>query len=239
MFINGMMHNALSPVKLNSAESIAHFMQNARMDKKDSTKIQGARLRQAREAMFSTALQGHAHVKKFSDVAASTYTLHENGTRGFKARADEYGRAFNVSPEWLLWGTSNSGKAIEIPVAGKVAAGMGGDFYSDYSPGDGGEPVTFNPGDISLVLEISGDSMAPRYRDREKVLFGYQHADPSAFLRKEVFVQTRSGQKLFKQLRKGSRQGLWDLYSINPEFDPIRDVEIDWVAPVEWHRVLV
>jgi hypothetical protein len=47
-------------------------------------------------------------------------------------------------------------------------------------------------------------------------------------------AQLKNGKKLFKILRKGSRPGLWDLYSINPEYDPIRDQELDWVLPVKW-----
>ncbi len=198
--------------------------------------VMSKRLREAREARFNSATDGWSHAKRFVKVSKQTYIQHENGTRGFKAHLVGYAKAFDVSPGWLLTGNEASSEAVQIRVDGRVAAGRDGDFYEMGYPEDA-ETVVFDPERIFIALDIEGDSMSPRYKAKEKVLFGYRHDDPSNLLRQEVFVQLKTGEKLFKILREGSRKGLWDLYSINPAYDPIRDVEIEWAAPVEWHKV--
>lgn len=65
---------------------------------------QGKRLRTARErAGFETATEAAAAL---GHASPDTYIQHENGTRGYKGRVEEYARKFKVSPEWLLWGRS-------------------------------------------------------------------------------------------------------------------------------------
>lgn len=199
--------------------------------------MQGKRLREARELKFESATDAWNAIKRNVKISLQTYIQHENGTRGYKARATDYAKALGTTAQWLLWGEEKRTEAFDIPVTGKVAAGANGHFQSDYVAGDSGEFIQFNPDEITLALEIDGDSMLPRYRNGDKVLFGYQHDDPTPFVRREVMAQLKDGRKLFKVLRKGSSAGLWDLYSINPDHDPIRDVELDWVFPVKWVAV--
>lgn len=62
------------------------------------------RLREARQALFSSARQA-AERHRWKQA---TYTAHENGTRKFKLDAAKaYGRAFRVNPFWLLFGTED------------------------------------------------------------------------------------------------------------------------------------
>src|ERR671929_343069 len=52
-----------------------------------------------------------------------TYRAHENGTRGLKRDAAErYGRAFRVSPAWLLTGEGRSDRRLAVPVMGWIGA---------------------------------------------------------------------------------------------------------------------
>lgn len=72
------------------------------------------RLKQAREAAgFESASEAATAL----GVALSTYTQHENGTRGIpKARAKQYAQRFGTSPEWLLFGRGEATKAAPIPI---------------------------------------------------------------------------------------------------------------------------
>lgn len=63
-------------------------------------------------------------------VSPDTYSQHENGTRGFRSKAERYARFFRVAPEWLLFGRGEAEKAAApipvnrmVPVLGDVQAG--------------------------------------------------------------------------------------------------------------------
>ena len=174
---------------------------------------------------------GIAYTTLASFVQQDTYTLKGDTEQKI---AD----AFNCSTEDIfVTGRKTTPRNNELSIEGKVSAGNGGYFDSHYPPGHGGTTIRFDPAEISLVVEIDGDSMQPRYRDGDKVMCGYRYDDPTPVIRQDVMAQTRDGRKLFKTLRQGSKPGLWDLYSINPAYDPIRDVELDWVVPVKFIAV--
>lgn len=199
---------------------------------------QGRRLRDARLSKFSSATDFWRSIKRSVKVSQQTYLQHENGTRGFTANAWEYAKALGVSPAWLVWGI-DSGRdvpSVEFKIAGKVAAGSQGFFEPAYADGDG-EPVFFYPQEISLALEVEGDSMLPRYHDGDVIFFGDKYEDPMRFVGREVMAQLRDGRKLLKVLARGSQPGLWTLYSVNTSYDPISDVELDWILPVKWVKI--
>lgn len=143
------------------------------------------RLRKAREAAgYLTAAQA---ARRFGWKEAA-YRHHENGTAGFKpAQAVAYGRAFGVTPEWLLFGQgaapqpkpSANGvmmpKAIQhqVPVLGEVAAGV----WREIAPVDPSEAKEFLPMDLpgypvgSLYgLKVNGPSMNEYYPDGTYVI---------------------------------------------------------------------
>src|SRR4051812_10217641 len=68
------------------------------------------RLRRAREAAgYGPAAEGAAR----AGVKYYPYVQHENGTRGVPAdRAETYGRAFAVEPQWILYGRSGRSRAM-------------------------------------------------------------------------------------------------------------------------------
>lgn len=85
------------------------------------------RLKQARERAGYDSARSAATAM---GVSADTYAQHENGTRGFKSKAERYARFFKVAPEWLLFGRGDGAvKAApvpinrEVPVLGEVQAG--------------------------------------------------------------------------------------------------------------------
>lgn len=76
---------------------------------------------------------------------ASTYLAHENGSRGYDEKsATEYGRAFKVAPEWLLFGHGEMKPPVamelnEAPVpfdygSGVKVAGLPTIRYFDLAP---------------------------------------------------------------------------------------------------------
>lgn len=100
------MHNACRAVNPLHAPCTNAFRIVRDMDgKAQLRREQGARLREARIAAgYETATDAANAMGE----SVATYTLHENGGRGFKGVAEKYAKKFNVSPGWLLWGTAGS-----------------------------------------------------------------------------------------------------------------------------------
>lgn len=135
------------------------------------------------------------------------YRHHENGTAGYSAvQAQAYGRAFGVTPEWLLFGegvdpdrTNRSGGSIarriehQVPVLGEVAAGI----WREIAPIDASEAKEFLP--ISLAgyragslyaLRVMGPSMNEYYPDGTYVVVAPAadiglHANDHVIVRRE------------------------------------------------------
>ena len=61
------------------------------------------------------------------NIPEPTYLGHENGSRGFKAKADRYARFFRVDLEWLLTGRGSpkgpTTEALSVPLISWVSAG--------------------------------------------------------------------------------------------------------------------
>lgn len=73
---------------------------------------QGRRLKQAR---VSAGFRSATNAATFLDIANPTYLSHENGSRQIREDlAEEYAEKFNVSAEWLLYGTEDAGQAGNV-----------------------------------------------------------------------------------------------------------------------------
>jgi len=122
-----------------------------------------------------------------------------------------------------------------LPLIGLAQAGDGGYFDDGGFPaGSGWDEIDFpavaDP--PAYALEITGDSMAPAYRDGDRVI-----VSPSAPVRRgdRVVVKTASGEILAKELRRQTAKTI-ELKSINPEHPdrtiPVQDVR--WIARILW-----
>lgn len=122
-----------------------------------------------------------------------------------------------------------------LPLIGLAQAGDGGYFDDGGFPaGSGWDEIDFpavaDP--HAYALEITGDSMAPAYRDGDRVI-----VSPSAPVRRgdRVVVKTASGEILAKELRRQTAKTI-ELKSINPEHPdrtiPVQDVR--WIARILW-----
>ena len=122
-----------------------------------------------------------------------------------------------------------------LPVIGYAQAGMGGHFDdAGYPAGRGWDEVDFPDlrDAAAYALEISGDSMAPVYRDGDRIV-----VSPAAQVRRgdRVVVRTRKGEVMAKQVLRQTAQKI-ELGSLNPRH-PTRVLEMDevrWIARILW-----
>lgn len=121
-----------------------------------------------------------------------------------------------------------------IPIVGMARAGANGFFDDSGFPVGADETVRFPnvEADRVYALEISGDSMAPLYREGDVVV-----VQPGASVRRgdRVVVRTRTGEVLAKELGRRTEQML-ELLSVNPAHPP-RSVpadEIEWISRIVW-----
>ncbi|MCW9034757.1 MAG: helix-turn-helix transcriptional regulator [Rhodospirillales bacterium] len=122
-----------------------------------------------------------------------------------------------------------------IPLIGFAQAGDQG-FFDDggYPTGGSWDEIPFpDVGDASAyALEISGDSMAPLYRDGDIVI-----VSPEAGIRRgdRVVVKKTNGEIMAKQLHRKTAKTL-ELESLNPNHDsPTLDMaDVEWVARIIW-----
>lgn len=164
----------------------------------------------------------------------NTYKSHENGLRGFRYdSARRYGRAFKVSPAWLMTGEGAPDK-ITVPVVAYVGAGA--EIYSidDHEKGAGIDEVEAPPGVTSgvVAVRVLGDSMYPVYRDGDKLFYDRQSGDVAECVGRECVVKLQDGRAFVKIVQRSGANGAVNLISHNAP--PIENVEPEWIAPIVW-----
>lgn len=205
------------------------------MTKSDQTDTSERRRAALRKFMAARGLKAFSWADK-SGVRESTI-------RGFlagRARSlnqstlDRLAKSVGVSVPELL-GESERSERTTVPVVGYVGAG---DFYpfDDHAQGDG---MDFVEVDVSaadpIAVEVRGNSMAPVYRDRDRVICSrLRGADMAGCVGKDCMVALPDGRVLLKKVHKGSRARRFTLLSYSAQEDPIQDVVPEWCAPVLW-----
>lgn len=122
-----------------------------------------------------------------------------------------------------------------VPLLGFAQAGSDGFFDEAGLPvGEGWEEVAF-PGmaeEGCYALEISGDSMAPVYRDGDRIVV-VPVSEPRRGDR--VVVRTTEGEVLAKEVARVTARTL-ELASLNPDYEPrvIDRKSIAWIARIIW-----
>lgn len=164
----------------------------------------------------------------------STYASHENGQIPEVPRdaAIVYGRAFKVSPSWILTGEGPMSAQNVVRVMGRIGAGAEISPDMEQVPEEGLEeielPLPIGPG--AIAFEVVGQSMSPRYDAGVLIVCSSETRDPERFIGQEVAVRTRSGARYLKKLRAGSKKGLYTLESFNAE--PIENVHLAWIGEI-------
>jgi phage repressor protein C with HTH and peptisase S24 domain len=139
--------------------------------------------------------------------------------------------------EFMALVSANSGapKRRTRPLIGLAEAGAGG-FFDDagFATGSGWDEIDLlsDADEHSYALEISGDSMAPLYREGDIVI-----VSPSAPVRRgdRVVVKTVSGEIMAKELKRQTARTI-ELRSVNPAYPDrvIAREEISWMARILW-----
>lgn len=94
----------------------------------------------------------------------------------------------------------------------------------------------------TIVLLITDQEMLPFYAPGDYIggrLQGKERVDE--FLGKDCIIMIKSGSQYFRRLSKSSTDGSYNLVCLNPiwgsTLEPvIFDVDIEYIAPVIWHR---
>ncbi|NIX78172.1 S24 family peptidase [Microvirga terricola] len=133
---------------------------------------------------------------------------------------------------------SGSLRRSMIPLVGLAQAGAGKLFTEEGLPvgGPGWDEIDFPDFGQEKVfaLEVSGDSMAPLYRDGDILILS-----PTANMRKgdRVVVRTTNGDVLARELKRRSAKAL-ELGPLTKDHEDrtIPAEEVSWVAKVMWAR---
>lgn len=181
---------------------------------------------------------GYPSARKASEAMGAnynTYAQHENMTQGRnfpREAAIRYSKFFRVSLEWLLTGKGTSKpRRPEVPIVSYVGAGAEVFPIDDHAQGQGLEPVDAPIGMENCVgAIIRGDSMHP-LRDGWLIFWERdQTGVPEECVGQLCVCQVKDGPTLVKDLRKGTKKGLYRLESWNA---PTReDVRLEWASRI-------
>lgn len=210
------------------------------------------RLRQARQ---NAGFESAAEAARRHGWSVPTYSGHENGSRGFTAdTAQDYARAFRVSPSWLLYG-QEPGAVAGLPAASvaregsemiplyDVAASAGNGAIVEYEPiidqlafpRDYLRKITrSNPRNLAII-SVKGDSMEPTLRDDDVVMLDTTKTN----LDYDGMFVIRFGEALLvKRVMRSTRPGyitvISDNRSIYPPQEHIAD-QVSVIGKVLWY----
>ncbi len=121
------------------------------------------------------------------------------------------------------------------PLIGLAQAGVGG-FFDDagFATGTGWDEIDVlaDTDEHSYALEISGNSMAPLYREGDVVI-----VSPAAPVRRgdRVVVKTTTGEIMAKELKRQTARTI-ELKSFNPAYPDrvLQKDEVSWMARILW-----
>lgn len=120
-----------------------------------------------------------------------------------------------LSPEFLSTG-SDSPDAVRIPVLGRVAAGIPLKAITDITDYEEISPRMVRGDSEFYGLEIKGNSMEPRIREGDHIIFRAQSDAETGDI---VVVMVNGEDATCKKLRKYDH-GI-DLISLNPVYEPM------------------
>jgi phage repressor protein C with HTH and peptisase S24 domain len=135
----------------------------------------------------------------------------------------------------LMDGTSRAAVRSTVPLIGLAQAGKPGFFGATALPaGDGWEEIPFPAlnDEHAYALEITGDAMAPVYRDGTVLVIS-----PGASIRRgdRVVVKTTDNEVTVSELKRRTAKSV-ELRAINPPYPertlPVR--ETLWMARIVW-----
>lgn len=137
--------------------------------------------------------------------------------------------------EFAALAQDGTGRPATVPMLGMAQAGLDGFFDDAGLPvGDGWEQTELpRPRDSLLSLRIAGDSMAPLYREGDRVIVDREATEVRRGDR--VVVRTTGGETLAKQVSALTARAV-TLASVNPAYEPrtIAHTDIVWMGRILW-----
>jgi phage repressor protein C with HTH and peptisase S24 domain len=122
-----------------------------------------------------------------------------------------------------------------VPMLGMAQAGQDGFFDDAGLPvGDGWEQTELpRPKETLLSLRVTGDSMAPVYREGDRIIVDREASDVRRGDR--VVVRTAGGETLAKEVAGLTAKAV-TLASINPAYEPrvVARKDIVWMGRILW-----
>jgi transcriptional regulator with XRE-family HTH domain len=170
------------------------------------------RLKMLREKRYQTVSAAAEALGK----ANSTYTQHENGLREISRKAAiEYARFFGTTVDFLLRGKTarKTTQTFSLPLLGKVGAGAVVDLLADEVPGAPLDDIEISFDD-DFVVQVTGDSMWPRFMPGEYIVVEGQPVSPMSLIGRYAVVQVEEdGRRLIKRILRGDKPGTVNLWS--------------------------
>ncbi|MFB3851545.1 MAG: XRE family transcriptional regulator [Acidobacteriota bacterium] len=145
---------------------------------------------------------------------------------------EEIAEKLEVPPSYLI---DNNGFPPKIPVVSFASAGEAVNFTDQGYPQGGGMYFIDRPANFSdpngFGIEVSGDSMVPKYEDGQVVLVDTRKCPQSGDY---AVVGLMNGDKYIKRYREA--QGVVILESVNPLYEPIvvQKDEIRFAYKIVW-----
>lgn len=137
--------------------------------------------------------------------------------------------------EFAALAEDDDGRAPTVPLLGMAQAGADGFFDDAGLPtGEGWDQTDLPlPRPSLFSLLIAGDSMAPLYREGDRVLVDRDQTDVRRGDR--IVVRTTTGETMAKEAASLTARSV-TLNSINPAYEPrvIARKDIDWMARILW-----
>lgn len=171
------------------------------------------RLKAARKAAgYDTA----ADAAEAMGVPYSTYSAHENGEKRLTRAGDRYARFFHVSKAWLMDGAGEmKGSRRAVPIYGSVGAGATVEQIGDTAAHDAVGEVDIPEAEGLGALIVRGESQWPKWIDGDVIIYEMQPRRPAELVNRYCIVETISGDRLIKMLRRSPKPGFWILESHN------------------------
>jgi transcriptional regulator with XRE-family HTH domain len=156
-----------------------------------------------------------ADVARRATIPPTTiYSYLDGKSRSLRGDTEQrIAQAFNVAVEMLF--TSRSGLGRDVGVWGKIGARADVFPLSDYADDPMYEvalPPGLSPDEEYVAFEIEGFSMPPA-EPGWLVVFRKVETTPEDLINSACLVDTADGRRLFKRLRRGYSEGLYNLES--------------------------
>lgn len=196
----------------------------------------GERLREARKKLWKSGREAAEAL----GVAPATLNAHETGSRNYKPdEAEAYARRLGVRAEWLMFGKGvpatpgddeEERQEPRTPIVGYVGAGAAAHYYNIAHDALDDTERPHNATDKTVAVEIRGDSLGP-YFDRWLVFYDDVRSPiTDDMYGKLCVVGLPNDQVLVKEVRAGSRKGLFNLGPVGAE--SAKDMKVQWGAKV-------